>query len=616
MTCRHRFSLLAFAALACPAFGQWSSDPAVNLALADGAGDQTQPKVVPTSDGGAYISWFNGIGTGFDVRLQRVDVGGNEAWAHGGILVADRGFSSTQDYALALDSSGNALLAFRDDSGVGVQISVAKVSTAGALLYGPTQVTSTTDFVAAPTVAGTSDGGAVVAWTQDVNARLQKLDSAGAVAWGAGVTLTPGVGSFSPADMHSSGTDVVMGFVHQLGGFGSPRHLIAQKFDVNGALQWGAGHVAVFDGGSLQFGNFPDFISDGSGGGLFSWYDTAGVSLQSYAQHVDANGTEIFAHNGVALSTDAARIRVAPSISFNQSTGETFAFWTELNGAQSQSGVWGQKLDFNGVRQWTNSGAMVVPLGASSITNVKAFQTGGRALVIWDSAPSFGQDQLFGARLDRTGAIDIPAFDVSSTSASKSRLALASSASGFAVLAWVDDRGGTEDVYLQNVSSEGELGEDSVGTPYCFCSFAAPCGNTDANGGCVGASGQGARMTGSGTASVGADDLILTVDDIAPNKFGLIYMGGSMIRAPFGNGQRCVGTGGMGTHRFGIQNSGGAGQFTLGPGIVAESFIRFSAQGQIQIGQTWNLQAWFRDQTGPCGDSFNTSSAISITFTP
>ena len=43
------------------------------------------------------------------------------------MLVADRGFSSTQDYGLDVDSAGNALLAFRDDRFVGTQITAAKV---------------------------------------------------------------------------------------------------------------------------------------------------------------------------------------------------------------------------------------------------------------------------------------------------------------------------------------------------------------------------------------------------------------------------------------------------------------------------------------------------------
>ena len=113
-------SFLACFFLAAAAHAQFSDDPAANLSVADRTNEQVQPKIVPTADGGCYISWFDNAAGGYDVYLQRLDANGVEQWAHNGVLVADRGFSSTQDYGLAVDTAGNALLAFRDDSGANV----------------------------------------------------------------------------------------------------------------------------------------------------------------------------------------------------------------------------------------------------------------------------------------------------------------------------------------------------------------------------------------------------------------------------------------------------------------------------------------------------------------
>ena len=124
------FSVLALAAalsLASDAQGQFSADPALNFSVADGGSDQILPKIEPTADGGCFVSWFGGIATGFDVRLQRLDANGVEQWPHNGILVMDRSFSSVQDYGLDLDASGAALLSFRDDSGTSVQITAQRV---------------------------------------------------------------------------------------------------------------------------------------------------------------------------------------------------------------------------------------------------------------------------------------------------------------------------------------------------------------------------------------------------------------------------------------------------------------------------------------------------------
>ena len=66
------FTLLLSAA---SAQAQWSSDPATNFVVSDAAGDQVQTKLVATADGGCYVSWLDSIGNGFDVRLQKLDVG-------------------------------------------------------------------------------------------------------------------------------------------------------------------------------------------------------------------------------------------------------------------------------------------------------------------------------------------------------------------------------------------------------------------------------------------------------------------------------------------------------------------------------------------------------------
>lgn len=605
---------LALAGLATAGIAQWSDDPAVNLVVADAPGEQVQPKVAPAPDGGTWVSWFDGGAGGYDVRVQKLDLLGFEVFPHGGVLVADRGFSSTQDYGLDVHTSGDALLTFRDDSGVGVQIAAARVSTGGLLVW-TAQLTATSAFVAAPKIAGTSDGGAVVAWTQDAEAKVQKLDANGASLWGLGVTLTPGAGTYSPSDLHAAGTDAILAFVHQTGAFGSPRHLLAQKLDSAGNLLWGAAHVAVFDGGSLQFGNFPPFVPDGSGGGVFAWYDTAG-GLQCYAQHVLANGSEAFAHNGVACSTNATRIRVSPSAAFDPVAGETFVFWEEQNPTQSQTGLYGQKLDASGARQWTDDGAELLPLSPASITQVRTIADDGGAFAFWDFITSFGQDRIFGARVDGAGAFDIAPFDVASTTSVKSRLAVARATTGDSVLAWTDQRSDPGDVLAQNVRRDGGLGA-AAATPYCF-GVGCPCGNGDPGAGCANTLGHGAGLEAlSGTNSVAIDDLVIGLTGMKPNQFGLVFMGGGQADGPFGDGLLCVAARGVNLNRFPVRQSDGSGAFAEGPGLVAYSGANFPLSGHIAAGTTFFFQGWYRDPGGPCGVSnFNLSNALAVRFVP
>ena len=588
------------------ASAQWSTDPAVNLAIADASGDQVQPKVAATADGGCYISWYDNISNGFDVRVQKLDAGGNELWAHGGVLVFDRNLSWTMDYGLDVDAAGNALLAFRDDSGATEQITASMVSPTGALLWGAGGVTltNTTGFVASPTIAGTSEGGVVVAWTEDSSSKLQKLDTSGTALWGTGVTLTPAAGTYSVNDLHDAGTDVILSITHQTGGWGTPRHIVAQKFNSAGAPLWGTSPLSVFDSGSLQIGAFPDFVPDGQGGALFTWY---GVSpLQSYAQHVLANGTEAFPHNGSVPSTNSSRVRVDPSVSYDAATGSTYMFWTEQNSLQSQCGLYGQCFDATGNRQWTNNGQMFIPVGTPEIRQVKTVVSGAGAFAFWIHIPSYGTDTLHGAHVDSTGAWDIAPFDVASTPSGKSRLDVEKGVTGQMILAWSDDRVDSGDILAQNVNPDGTLGAGGLGTPYCF-GAGCPCGNDDPVAGCANSTGSGALLAAGGTASATADDLTFSGTNLLPGQGALLFCGLNQLSGvTFGDGLRCV-AGGI--KRLGVKLPGGTGVAIWGPGL--------GVYGGWVAGDIVDFQGWYRDPTGgPCSNGFNTTNGVEVTFLP
>ncbi len=457
---------LAVVCLAVPASAQWSSDPSNNLVLSDRSGEQVQAKVVATSDGGAYVSWFDNSDGGYDVYLQRLNAGGVEQWVHNGVLIADRGFSSTQDYGLSVDTAGNALLAYRDDQGAFDRVTAAKVSPAGTILW-DVQLTNVDEFIGAPKITGTTDGNIVVAWTQDIDTVAQKLASAdGAAMWGAGVTITPS-GSFlffSDLRAADSGTAIVS-MVHTVAGPG-PRHLWAQKLaSADGAPLWGANPLPIYDdaAGSLQFGNFPEFVHDGSGGALFSWY-TSSPSLQCRAQHVNSAGAEQWAHNGVETSTNAAQLRTNPVGSFAVATGESFVFWHETNAGQSEFGVYGQKLNTAGARQWTDNGKEIVVLDSSQEGDIQNFVLGDGAIVTWIDNITFGNGPIRGTRVDTNGDfVWTPSLtDLATDSTESSRLDGELGSTGFGIYAWADGATGDSDILAQNLNPDGSLGASEI----------------------------------------------------------------------------------------------------------------------------------------------------------
>ncbi len=158
-------------------------------------------------------------------------------------------------------------------------------------------------------------------------------------------------------------------------------------------------------------------------------------------------------------------------------------------------------------------------------------------------------------------------------------------------------------------------------TPHCFADQGdCPCGNEDPNGGCANGSGLGAFITGEGSDSVLNDDLVLTVSDLPPNTFGQFLMARATTRLPLSNsgGLLCVAPpANEKIFRMMPGAVSSTGTFTEGPGIVAfaKAFNELPI-GEIDPGETWYFQFWFRDMGGPCEELSGTSNAVGVTFTP
>ena len=450
------------------AWGQWSSDPSRNLPLADKINnDQVQPKVKPLPNDQWYVSWFGADPNspppiGYDVYVQRLSRGGVERFRHDGRLVADLSNSSTEDYGLDVDSEGNALLAFLDTrEGSNPQVTAAKIAARGKSLWGQrgVQLTSGSSFHAAPKIAGTRDGGAVVAWTNDSSVVLQKLDRHGHPLWGKGVVFRESGSNYSLADLHAADDEsMIVSWVRD-SGFFSDRQLRANKLSASGKRLWGKNSVALFDQGSLQFGAFPYFIPDGSGGAVFSWY-TSRPALQCFAQHVRADGSEAFPHNGAAGSTDTSNVRVEPSVSYRAKTDQTFLYWTEEDSFQIVNGVYGQKFSGEGMPEWNPNGLVIVPLGADTQSFVENVQVGSGSLVLWVDSPGYGLSTIQATRLNGRGKVVCRQFAVSSAPANKYGLSVAKARSGLTAVAWADDRIGNNSIYIQNVNPDCSLGQE------------------------------------------------------------------------------------------------------------------------------------------------------------
>lgn len=488
MTFRISRNTLALAALLLPAsaFAQWSKSSEQNMLIGDGPSEQVQGKLAPRADGGFYAAWFDNAAGGYDVRLQLLDVKGRAQWGHNGLLLADRNLQFTTDYGIDVDTRGNALLTFHDLSQVDgkFHILVSKVDPDGTRLWGNESglirlPDGAMDGALAPRIVAMPDGGAVVAWSGRYNTSgqgnvvLQRLDANGAMMWGSeNIQINPPLGgSFLLSDLRASEDGgAIVTWAAQLGRFNV--QFWTQKYDANGNPLWGSSPLRLWDdvaAGAIPPGTFPTFVTDGNGGAVFCWEYTFGVSSRRVrAQHVLANGSERFPHNGVSVSTDEVNNRGNCSVSYDGATQDAYVLWRERTPGvlATQSGIYAQRIDRDGNRAWGDTGNVLLPLDPIAKSNVVMVPMPNGFVAGWslEAYPQATPVQSVYITRDGNYGWSNGIVGIKTSSSDIGKLSGAVSSDGYAAFLWTDfAAGGQGDLVGQNIGRGGVLGKKESG---------------------------------------------------------------------------------------------------------------------------------------------------------
>ncbi|UCD74172.1 MAG: hypothetical protein JSV91_10315 [Phycisphaerales bacterium] len=478
MNARCILSVLTIGAVALPAAARWPDDPSQNLQICARPDLQYSTRIALASDHGCYISWVD-RGGGWDIYLQRLDAAGSVMWAPGGVRAVSRSGQATQGYDMAVDGGDHVIIAFHDVRDGFNQIAAVRIGPAGQPVWGADGVQLTDlaglEYVCRPGVAATDDDEIVIAWShsvtytvEDLRLEMQRLAPDGSPVWDEMMVITPDLAaSFWLCDLNAANDGaVIASWVRHLNWY-ADRHIWAGKFDRDGEALWGADsadevpHVVIFDAGTIQYGCFPEFVNDGLGGAVFSWYRSYPWPMQVFAQHVLTEGTEMFPHNGAAVST-SVRDRAQPEVCHNPATRETFVFWVEHIYGDAIKAVYGQKLDTFGNRMWGEEGVEIVPGTATQYSEIRITPCADGVMVFWIEEPQWEDCYLNAARLDGDGSFvwDPEIAVVSTICADKGDLAMVMNDHGVTAAVWSDDRNipDHEDIYAQNITTDCVFG--------------------------------------------------------------------------------------------------------------------------------------------------------------
>lgn len=471
------------------AMATWSNDPAANLSIADGPGEQVLPKLALTSDGGCYLGWFDNGAGGYQVRLQRLDRWGNELWPHNGVLVSSHPQStSLVDWDVDADAADHAVLVFSDTrAGDDLDIYAYRIAPDGTFVWGPDGITLSDNTLYEPggQCAPLPDGTTVFVWARipDSGAGaivMQRIAPDGTLLFGPGLDIPGDPPQERPAFCNVVPADAgnyVVSWIRDIRTYTSPRHLRAQKFNANGDAMWGAAPVSVYDAFSLPIGYFPMTLPDEAGGAILGWHVSTGNYYDSLVQHMSSAGIQMFGHNGASVSTQANIHHIEPAIAYRPASSEIFVFFQTRNANQSQWGINAQKMTAAGARAWTDNGVMLLPMNTTYKGQPRCGVVQDGAVGLFFEEPgAMMQDRILAFRVNSAGSSVWGASPVvvSSTLSSKSRLPVETRADGVTIAAWEDGRTGTPDVYGQNVNPDGSLGMSPQDVPAGLPNAASP----------------------------------------------------------------------------------------------------------------------------------------------
>ncbi len=233
---------------------------------------------------------------------------------------------------------------------------------------------------------------------------------------------------------------------------GTDLDIYAQRVDATGAVRWTSGGVALSAAANAQ--QSPAIAPDGAGGAIVAWADSrTGISTNIYVQRVDTNGVPQWTADGVAVCTASGQ-QLSPVIASDGAGGAIIA-WQDARGVDFD--IYAQRVNAAGVPQWTPGGVAVCTAPGNQLAPVVASDGAGGAIVAWQD-PRSDADDIYAQRIDASGTARWAVGGVALCSAANAQTspAIVADGAGGGVVAWQDLRNGTNyDIYAQRVSAAG-----------------------------------------------------------------------------------------------------------------------------------------------------------------
>lgn len=429
---------------------QWTPDTDANTLVANSpSGDM---KAEGTSDGKTYIVFWKSVPApvNYELRLQILDVDGNQTLGPDGILVSDEIPMSTYTVIgnTAVDADNNLYIGATGTGG-GDPAFVFKLDSGGNHLWDSNGVNVGNGNVV--TIFPLSSGETLVSWFPSGAALMQKLDGNGDPVWPTAQPVENAGNATVPANMYElSNGDYIMVFHSILSGIYS--NLYAQRFDGDGETQW-ANPVQLANNATT----FNGYYSGAQDGDViyYGYKASSGVRFDSFLQRLNADGSLPWGINGMDFDTNQTNYEMDTQIAFQSGSSYVWAICTYTDGTQSIKGEYVQKFDKNsGARQFTDIAKEIFPLGSENIHSAGLHLKNDQPLFLIKSGMDNGVSPvtLHATYLDANGDFFWPEEmrPVATFAANKSRIHYTAPVNNQSVAVFIEDKGAGAKIYAQN----------------------------------------------------------------------------------------------------------------------------------------------------------------------
>ena len=146
---------------------------------------------------------------------------------------------------------------------------------------------------------------------------------------------------------------------------------------------------------------YPQLISDGSGGAIITWFDCRNSDVDIYAQRLNASGVAQWTANG-AVICNATKDQWDPQL-ISDGSGGAIITWFDCR--SNNYDIYAQRLNASGVAQWTANGAVISSATGDQEEPQLISDGSNGAIITWEDARNGSDDDIYAQRVLSDGSL-------------------------------------------------------------------------------------------------------------------------------------------------------------------------------------------------------------------